>query len=489
MRLSTRVGLAVGCTVPLLVLASGWLLTHLVARDLHRAGDQHLRQRATAIAPDARALLRASAGDRPKVADLRERRLFSAALDVGVRVQGPDGVFSGGPQPGPAARLPAAATGPVTVRDGARSWRALARPVRGGTLWVFAPDTADRAQVLLVRRRVVFTALLAAPASGVLAWALAGGVSAPLRRLTRRTAGLDPRTSGVRLEPERTGVTEVDELSATLRTVLARYDEQAARTAEALDTARSFSSAAAHELRTPLMSMGTNLDVLALPGLPAPDRDDALADLRLEHARLLHLLVMLRELGRGDLVEAETFDTVDLADLADAAVAEVRRRDRAADITLDAEPGLTVPGWEPGLRLLLDNLLANALAHGRDPAGLARIRVQVRRAGERAVLVVTDQGPGIPPESRQRLFERFQRGPDSTGSGLGLTLVAQQAALHRGSVEAAAAPHGTGARFEVRLPLDGTGEVGRRDWLIGTAAPGGSTAGTNRSQGFPKDAS
>ncbi|MGW3335903.1 sensor histidine kinase [Streptomyces sp. NPDC001009] len=489
MRLSTRVGLAVGCTVPLLVLASGWLLTHLVARDLHRAGDQHLRQRAAAIAPDARALLRASAGNRPRAADLRERRLFSAALDVGVRVQGPDGVFSGGPQPGPSARLPERATGPVTVRDGTRSWRGLARPVRGGTLWVFAPDTADRAQVLLVRRRVVFTALLAAPASGVLAWALAGGVSAPLRRLTRRTAGLDPRTSGVRLAPERTGVTEVDELSSTLRTVLARYDEQAARTAEALDTARSFSSAAAHELRTPLMSMGTNLDVLGLPGLPDADRDEALADLRLEHARLQHLLVMLRELGRGDLVEAETFDAVDLADLADTAVAEVRRRDRGADIALDAETGLTVPGWEPGLRLLLDNLLANVLAHGRDPAGVARIRVEVRRAGQEALVVVADQGPGIPPESRQRLFERFQRGPDSTGSGLGLTLVAQQAALHRGGVGVTDGPHGAGARFEVCLPLDGTGVPGRRDWLIGTAASGGPGAGTNRSQSFPKDAS
>ncbi len=115
MRLSTRIGLAVGCTVPLLVLASGWLLLQLVARDLHRAEDQHLRQRAVAVAPDARALLRASQKGRPKVADTRERQLFSAALDVGVRVVGPDTVFSGGPQPGPAVKLPAGTTGPVTA--------------------------------------------------------------------------------------------------------------------------------------------------------------------------------------------------------------------------------------------------------------------------------------------------------------------------------------------------------------------------------------
>ncbi|WP_369394256.1 ATP-binding protein [Streptomyces sp. CG1] len=485
MRLSTRIGLAVGCTVPLLVLASGWLLMNLVARDLHRAEDQHLRQRATAIAPDARLLLRASENGRPKAADTRERRLFSAALDVGVRVDGPVADFSGGPQPGPSVTLPARTTGPVTVRDGARSWRALARPIRGatvtGTLWVFSPDTADRAQIPLVRNRVNLTALLAAPLSGLLAWGLAAGVSAPLRRLTRRTAGLDPRTCGARPDERRTGVTEVDELAATLRTVLARYDEQAARTAEALDTARSFSSAAAHELRTPLMSMGTNLDILTdHPGLPAPDRTEVLADLRSEHARMQGLLAMLRELGRGDLVEAEAFRRVDLADVADAAVAEARRRAPDAEITLDAAPGLTVHGWEPGLRLLLDNLLGNALAHGRDAQGRARLRVGVRTTADQVLITVDDQGPGVPPDARRGIFERFQRGPDSAGSGLGLTLVAQQAALHRGSVGVTDGPDGVGARFEVRLPSGGGGLPDRRDWLIGTA-------GANRSQSFPKD--
>ncbi|MGW2422876.1 ATP-binding protein [Streptomyces sp. NPDC001709] len=486
MRLSTRIGLAVGCTVPLLVLASGWLLLHLVARDLHRAEDQHLRERAVAVAPDARSLLRATENGRPQAADTRERKLFSAALDVGVRVVGPDADFRGGPQPGPAVTLPTRAAGPVTVRDGNRSWRALARPIRGttvsGTLWVFSTDTADRTQLRLVRRRVILSALLAAPLSGLLAWGLAGGASAPLRRLTRRTAGLDPRTSSARLDDRRTGVREVDELAATLRTVLARYDEQAARTAEALDTARSFSAAAAHELRTPLMSMGTNLDILAdHPDLPAADLTEVLADLRREHARLLGLLVMLRELGRGDLVEAEAFRDVDLADVADAAAAEARRRDPDAEITLDAAPGLTVHGWEPGLRLLLDNLLGNALTHGRDTRGRAWIRLGVRRAADQVLITVDDHGPGVPPDARSRIFERFQRGPDSAGSGLGLTLVAQQAALHRGGVTVTDGLNGVGARFEVRLPSGGGGLPDRRNWLIGTA-------GTNRSQSFPKDA-
>ncbi|MBO4253409.1 sensor histidine kinase [Streptomyces griseorubiginosus] len=486
MRLSTRIGLAVGATVPLLVLASGWLLLRLVNHDLHSAEDDHLRARATAVAPDARALLRATANNRPKAADTRERRLFSAALDVGVRVTGPDGTFSGGPQPDASVPLPEGTKGPVTVRDGAESWRALSRTIttpRGsGTLWVFSPNAADQAQLRLVRRRVAVTTLLAVPLSGLLAWAVATGATGPLRRLGRRTAGLDPRTSTARLSDEPSGVTEVDELAATLRTVLARYDEQAARTAEALDTARSFSSAAAHELRTPLMSMGTNLDILAAhPDLPEPDRTEVLADLRTEHARLLNLLVMLRELGRGDLVEAEAFRAVDVCEAADAAVAEARRRAPDAPITLAAEPGATVHGWEPGLRLLLDNLLANALAHGRDATGRATVTVGVRRAGDQVVVTVDDPGPGVPAEARARIFERFRRGPASSGSGLGLTLVAQQAALHGGSVTVEDGPSGAGARFEVRLPSSGGPLPAHRDWLI-------DTAGTNRSQSFPKDA-
>ncbi|MEU6216936.1 HAMP domain-containing sensor histidine kinase [Streptomyces sp. NPDC047022] len=487
MRLSTRTGLAVGLTVPLLVLASGWLLLSLVARDLHKEEDVHLRQRAAAVLPDARSVLRAAAADRPKAEDNRERKLFSAALDVGVRVVGPSGTFHGGPQPGSSAALPAQAPAPVTVRDAGHSWRALSVPVKGprvtGTLWVFQTDTADRTQVALVRRRVVMTALLAAPLSGLLAWGMSTGATGPLRRLGRRAAGLDPRTSTARLHHEHTGVREVDELAATLQTVLARYDEQAARTAEALETARSFSAAASHELRTPLMSMGTNLDILTgHPALPEPDRTEVLTDLRSEHARLLGLLVMLRDLGRGDLVEAEAFGTVDVAETADAAVGEARRRDPGARISLHAQPGLTVHGWEQGLRLLLDNLLANALAHGRDAQGRAEVAVGVRGTGTEVVIDVADRGAGVPSDAHAWIFERFRRGPDSAGSGLGLTLVAQQAALHGGSVTVSDGPDGVGACFEMRLPRSGGALPHRRDWLI-------ATAGANRSQGSHKDGS
>ncbi|MGW8951741.1 sensor histidine kinase [Streptomyces sp. NPDC055709] len=493
MKLSTRIALAVGITVPVLVLAAGWLLLHLVARDLHAQQDAHLRERAAQATEDARRLLRVTAADRPAaVEQARERQLYASALDVGIRLAGPGGTVSGGPQPGAAVALPRSAPRPVTVEDGGDSWRVLSVRVRGaragvdGTLWLFSPDTASRGQLVLVRRRVVTVALLAAPVAGLLGLAVASRAARPLRRLQRRTSGLDPRADAARLEHTPTGVTEVDDLARTLHTVLARYDEQAARTAGALDTARSFAAAAAHELRTPLMSMQTNLDVLTEhPGLGPAERTEVLGDLHTEHSRMLGLLVMLRELGRGDLVEADAFGPVDLADVIDASVADARRRHPSAEIRVPVLPRTGVYGWEPGLRTIVDNLLANALVHGRSGDGVARTEVGLRTGGTGAepvaVLTVDDQGPGVPPSRREAVFDRFRRGPDSPGSGLGLTLVAQQAALHRGRVRIQDRPSGDGTRLEVRLPVRGQtvpALPAQRDWLIGTAP---------RPQGFHKD--
>ncbi|MBL1096120.1 sensor histidine kinase [Streptomyces coffeae] len=502
MRLATRIALAVGVAVPVLVLASGWVLLRLVASDLHHEQDARLRRGANAVAPDARALLRATASGRTQAQQNRERQLLGSALDMGIRLRGPQGTVAAGPRPKDSVALPEVTGRPVTVRTDDASWRALSlpvsigprqgRPAARGTLWLFSPNATSEAELSLVRRRVVTVALLAAPVAGALAWAAASGTVRPLRRLQRRTSGLDPRTSPARLEHRRTGIAEVDDLEATLRTVLDRYDQQAARTAEALETARSFAAAASHELRTPLMSMRTNLDILAeYPELPATDRTEVLADLGHEHERLLRLLVMLRALAHGDLVEADAFEPVDLADVVEASAADLRRRHPEAEVRVNTVPGLWVHGWEQGLRSVVDNLLTNALTHGTADGQPARIDVVLGPGqtpeGPVAVLTVDDRGPGIPPDRREEIFQRFHRRPDSPGSGLGLTLIAQQIALHRGTVAVADRPDGlSGARIGIRLPLpaDGSGAATgsgeatlpllRRDWYSGPVPRAGT---------------
>jgi two-component system sensor histidine kinase PrrB len=487
-KLSTRIAIAVGVIVPLMVLASGALLLRLVAADARAEQDSRLQARASAVMPFARTFLAAWRSGQTVREHNREQRLFAAALDVGVRVvSGAEGgrtADEDGPQPPASVPLPAVGTGsPVTLPASGGEWRALGLPVRGGqpgdAVWVFVPESTISDGVRVVRRRVVITALVAAPVSALLALAIAERATLPLRRLQRRASGLDPRVSTARLEHAPSRVTEVDDLARTLQTLLARYDEQAARTGEALETARSFSAAASHELRTPLMSMQTNLEILAgHPDLDPAERAEVVSDLRAEHARLQGLLVTLRALAQGDLVETDSFTPVDLGELVEAGAADAARRHPHARITVRAAGGLWTPGWEPGLRMVVDNLLANALVHGRPRHAPHEPVVEVALAsvGGGALLTVDDHGPGIEPAARERVFQRFQRGADSPGTGLGLTLVAQQVALHRGTVRITDRSDGRiGTRFEVWLPIThaeaATLELPRhRDWLTGSLA-------------------
>ncbi|MFE7169369.1 sensor histidine kinase [Streptomyces sp. NPDC057616] len=484
MKLSTRIALTVGASVPALVLASGWLLLHLVGIDLRAHQDDQLRARATVVAKNAKAYLDVSGTDHPLLEQVRRQRLVNSARDVGVRLTGPGRPIAAGPQPEPYPTLPRSAPNPVTVTAGGKEWLVLSLRVgaakEGSTpnLWLLSPDTAED-ELALVRRRVLTGALLAAALAGAAAWAIAARAVLPLRRLQLRTSGLDPRTSAARLEHTPTRIAEVDDLAYTVQTVLARYDEQVARTGEALATARAFAATASHELRTPLMSMRTNLDILTdHPDLGPEDRTEVLGDLVREHARLLGLLVMLKALAQGDLIEADAFTPLDLAELVTASVGDLRRAHPDAEVSVRAAHGLRVHGWEQGLRSAVDNLLTNAWTHGRDEAGAARVEVTLRPPGggdrATAVLVVEDHGPGIAPERREEIFQRFRRGPDSPGSGLGLTLVAQQAALHRGRIAVSDRPDGRpGTRFELHLPATGVQDVEHtlpllhRDWLTG----------------------
>jgi two-component system sensor histidine kinase PrrB len=104
------------------------------------------------------------------------------------------------------------------------------------------------------------------------------------------------------------------------------------------------------------------------------------------------------------------------------------------------------------LRALIDNVLENAARHGRT-GGM--VETMLSRRDGAVSLTVDDDGPGVPPDQRERIFERFARGPDSRtdGSGLGLALVRQQARLHGGEVSVSSGPLG-GARFEVSLEAD-----------------------------------
>jgi two-component system sensor histidine kinase PrrB len=159
-------------------------------------------------------------------------------------------------------------------------------------------------------------------------------------------------------------------------------------------------------------------------------------------------LAAVRALTDAELADPSWFETIDLAELVDAVVADETRRDRTAVVTVGARGDVAVDGWADGLRLAVANIVRNAVVHGRPADGSpAQVHIEVSERG----VVVDDNGPGVPDDSRSRILERFERGDsDQPGSGLGLALAAQVARAHGGTVTVETSPDG-GARVSLRL--------------------------------------
>ncbi len=147
------------------------------------------------------------------------------------------------------------------------------------------------------------------------------------------------------------------------------------------------------------------------------------------------------QLASGQLAQASDREVIDVTDLLDRVGRENMRVGRDVEIEIDAADDLgTVIGWPGGLRLAVDNLVRNAVNHGQ----ATRIVLAAHRDGDVVTIVVDDNGRGLPAGEHQAVLGRFARGSNAApgGSGLGLALVAQQAALHGGAIALSDSPLG-----------------------------------------------
>ena len=241
---------------------------------------------------------------------------------------------------------------------------------------------------------------------------------------------------------------EVAELARTLdgmlRALGAARDEQDAM----LQRQREFVADASHELRTPLTSVLANLEFLAetLHG----DHGDAAKSALRSSRRMRRLVQDLLLLARADAQRVAPHQPLDLGRVVVEAASELEPVADGHGIVVDAPPTI-VEGSRDELHRLVLNLMENAIKH--TPRGTS-VHATVQTRDGRVVLTVEDDGPGIAPDLRDRVFERFVRGSGDRGGsfGLGLSIVRAVAESHSGTVELGDANGRPGTRFVVSLP-------------------------------------
>jgi signal transduction histidine kinase len=300
-------------------------------------------------------------------------------------------------------------------------------------------DIADSADAKIARvLLLVFPALLLLAAfvvSMVVRRALR-----PVDDIRHQVATISSSGLGKRV-PVPPGEDELTRLAETMNSMLARLERSA-------EQQRHFVADASHELRSPLASLRSQLEVTALDNLD-PAWTATVNDMLIDHDRLERLVADLLLLTRTDSREALVLEPIDLGYVVRRELA--RRAIPANQTRTSAAANILILGNEDALVRILRNLLDNAERHAK-----TSVRIEVAPATSGAVsLVVHDDGHGIPAGLEQEIFERFTRlddarASDAGGSGLGLAIVAELTHAHNAVVVADTA--GSGARFVVTFP-------------------------------------
>ena len=336
--------------------------------------------------------------------------------------------------------------------ESGEEWRQYASTVGTRIIQVAQPmDVRDKLAVSAAMR-IVQPMLVLIPFLAIAIWFVIVQSLQPLNRTARAVSMRSPSS----LEP-----IEIKNLPYELKSLVGAINNLLRRLSESLNAQQRFASDAAHELRTPLAAI--KLQAQLLSRCKPEDKAKYAARLQQGVARATRLVEQLLTIARLDPENADKpMSEVDLAAVASSAVEELSQsaRDKAITLTARAEP-LTMMGMPDAIHLMVVNLADNAIRYTPENG---RIEIGVKQKGNDAVITVTDDGPGIAPEERERVFERFYRalGTKVSGTGLGLAIVSRIVAMHGGTIRItdgfARLTHdgtgeGFGAQFVVTLPL------------------------------------
>jgi len=310
-----------------------------------------------------------------------------------------------------------------------------------------APVAETQAQIDSLHWRVFWICAGVILGTLLVGWVIAVIMVNPFRLLAQQARAINAQSNPDEVQVR--GVWEAVEISEAVEGMLARIGDEQQRTRAALESARDFAAVASHELRTPLTAMRTNLEVLSTMNLADEQRDEVIGDVLRTQIRIEETLMALERLAQGQLTTVDDFVPVDVTELLDRAAHDAIRNYPGLEVSLASSTTVLMLGLPAGLRLVIDNSIANAVKHG----GATEVRLSVLSSAAGVEIAVDDNGSGVPEEERTEVFERFHRGSTASrsGSGLGLALVAQQAELHGGTASLEVSPMG-GTRMMLRLP-------------------------------------
>ena len=337
-----------------------------------------------------------------------------------------------------------AAPGYATESTAQGLWRVYTLQQRGFTMRVAQPMEVRDALAARSAWRTLMPFVLLLPLLGIVVWFV---VTRGLRPLEAVASAVKARTPTTLHPLPQSG------LPAEIAPVVSSLNDLLGRLQRALDVQRAFVADAAHELRTPLTALRLQIELAQRAADPA-ERASAFATVEEGLSRATHVVEQLLTLARQEPEAGERpMSDVDMAALArevvgrHAAIAETRHIDLGV---ARADANAVVRGEEPALRTLISNLVDNAVRYTPEEG---RIDVSAIVEDGAVALEVTDTGPGIPAEDRERVFDRFYRrnSGDATGSGLGLAIVRTIAQRHGARVSLDTPPSGRGLRARVQF--------------------------------------
>jgi two-component system OmpR family sensor kinase len=374
-------------------------------------------------------------------------------------ISGQPSGFTDNPDPLPnietfAALVAAGEISTISAEDGSLNYRAFAWATDTDEIGVWAVPLGEvDAAVDDLIKTFAITAILVATLGALGTWWAVRRELKPVDQMVETASAIAGGDLSKRVDVVHSSV-ELGRLGTALNDMLVQIEDAITEEQHAKARLTDFVADASHELRTPIAAVLGYSELYRQGALvESKDIDNAMRRIGTETSRMERLVADLLLLARLDRVYAMETASVNLTDVVGDAATNSEAIDPDHPITINSDGTVRVMGDEQRLTQVIANLLSNAREH--TPNGTA-VTISLREEDDRAIVDIVDDGPGLPEDGSEKLFERFyrvdsSRSRETGGAGLGLAIVAAIVAAHDGTIEAGNF-EGHGARVTISLP-------------------------------------